>query len=70
MFGRKTIAIGNEPKMTLKVGHDRYNNLIIKELRNKGSLVVFPSYLWHTVHPVTSGRRLSLVLWSSGAPFR
>ena len=49
---------------------DKPNKMIIKELRNKGSLVVFPSYLWHTVHPVTSGRRLYLVLWSSGAPFR
>tara|TARA_B100000214_G_scaffold339676_1_gene285623 strand:+ start:7871 stop:8131 length:261 start_codon:yes stop_codon:yes gene_type:complete len=39
MFGRKTIAIGNEPKMTLKVGHDRYNNLIIKELRVSGDSI-------------------------------
>tara|TARA_R110000824_G_scaffold363530_1_gene551522 strand:- start:810 stop:1004 length:195 start_codon:yes stop_codon:yes gene_type:complete len=36
MFGRKTIAIGNDPKFSLKVGHDRYNNLIIKELRVSG----------------------------------
>jgi hypothetical protein len=39
MFGRKTIAIGNEPKMSLKVGHDRYNNLIIKELRVSGDSI-------------------------------
>tara|TARA_R110000824_G_scaffold172834_2_gene350822 strand:+ start:2886 stop:3080 length:195 start_codon:yes stop_codon:yes gene_type:complete len=39
MFRRKTIAIGNEPKMTIKVGHDRYNNLIIKELRVSGDSI-------------------------------
>tara|TARA_Y100000593_G_C4231570_1_gene297253 strand:+ start:653 stop:847 length:195 start_codon:yes stop_codon:yes gene_type:complete len=39
MFRRKTIAIGNEPRMTLKVGHDRYNNLIIKELRVSGDSI-------------------------------
>ncbi len=49
---------------------DKPNKLIIEELRNKGSLVVFPSYMWHKVHPVTSGKRLSLVLWSSGEPFK
>jgi hypothetical protein len=36
MFGRKTVAINVDPKYTLKVGHDRYNNLIIKELRVSG----------------------------------
>ena len=39
MFGRKTVAIGNEPKMSLKVGHDIYNNLIIKELRVSGDSI-------------------------------
>ena len=39
MFGRKTVAIGNEPKMSLKVGHDRYNNLIIIELRVSGDSI-------------------------------
>lgn len=46
------------------------NKVILKELRNKGSLVVFPSFIWHKVHPVTKGRRLSLVLWNSGEPFK
>ena len=39
MFRRKTIAIGNEPRMTLKVVHDRYNTLIIKELRVSGDSI-------------------------------
>jgi len=36
----------------------------------KGSIVVFPSYMWHRVRPVTSGVRKSLVLWIQGPPFK
>ena len=41
-----------------------------KELENKGDLIVFPSHLWHRVRPVTSGKRLSLVVWFIGPPFK
>ena len=34
--------------------------------REQGSLVIFPSYAMHTVRPVTSGVRYSLVLWLQG----
>jgi PKHD-type hydroxylase len=37
-----------------------------KELKKRGSLVVFPSYLWHRVKPVTKGIRYSLVAWNCG----
>ena len=40
-----------------------------KEILSKGSIVVFPSFLWHRVKPVTSGTRYSLVLWNLGRPF-
>ncbi|MGD8380294.1 MAG: 2OG-Fe(II) oxygenase [Gammaproteobacteria bacterium] len=36
----------------------------------RGSLIVFPSYLPHTVRAVTRGCRYSLVSWISGPPFR
>ncbi len=36
----------------------------------KGSVIVFPSYMWHRVRPVTSGVRKSLVLWIQGPPFK
>ena len=36
----------------------------------KGSMIVFPSYMWHRVRPVTSGVRKSLVLWIQGPPFK
>ena len=40
------------------------------EIRPKGSIVVFPSYVFHRVTPVTRGTRYSLVCWSVGKPFR
>tara|TARA_Y100001963_G_scaffold82113_1_gene113858 strand:- start:214 stop:807 length:594 start_codon:yes stop_codon:yes gene_type:complete len=36
----------------------------------KGSIIVFPSHVWHRVRPVTSGVRKSLVLWVQGPSFR
>jgi len=41
-----------------------------KEILPKGSIVVFPSFVWHRVQPVTRGTRYSLVIWNLGRPFR
>ena len=41
-----------------------------KEILPKGSIVVFPSHLWHRVKPVRKGIRYSLVLWNIGYPFK
>ena len=38
-------------------------------LREKGSLVVFPSFVWHRVTPVTKGIRHSLTTWHLGSPY-
>ena len=43
---------------------------VCKEIRPKGSVVVFPSFVWHRVKPVTSGTRYSLVIWNLGWPFK
>jgi len=40
------------------------------EILPKGSLVVFPSFVWHRVKPVTKGMRYSLVIWNLGYPFK
>jgi len=40
------------------------------EILPKGSIVVFPSFVWHRVKPVTSGTRYSLVVWNLGRPFK
>ena len=41
-----------------------------KEARVKGSVIVFPSFVWHRVAPVTKGTRYSLVIWNLGFPFK
>jgi len=40
------------------------------EILPKGSIIVFPSFLWHRVKPVTQGVRYSLVVWHLGYPFK
>ena len=40
------------------------------EILPKGSVVVFPSFVWHRVKPVTKGTRHSLVVWTLGHPFQ
>jgi len=36
------------------------------EFKQQGSVVIFPSFLWHKVEPITSGKRYSLVMWTLG----
>ena len=40
------------------------------EIRPRGSIIVFPSFCWHRVNPVTKGTRYSLVIWNLGWPFK
>lgn len=40
------------------------------QVRAKGSVIVFPSFLNHRVTPVTQGERRSLVSWIQGPKFR
>jgi len=47
---------------------NRYHECI--EIRPQGSMVIFPSFVYHQVTPVTRGTRYSLVLWSLGKPFK
>jgi PKHD-type hydroxylase len=40
------------------------------EIRPQGSVIVFPSYVYHQVTPVTKGTRYSLVVWFTGRPLK
>ena len=40
------------------------------EILPKGSLVVFPGFVWHRVCPVKKGSRYSLVIWNLGWPYK
>lgn len=45
-------------------GKDRFFEC--EEIRPRGSIIVFPSFVHHCVTPVTSGTRYSLVMWALG----
>ena len=40
------------------------------DFRSMGTILVFPSYLRHRIHPVTAGTRRALVAWFSGPRWR
>lgn len=46
------------------------NQKVIQAPREKGTVIVFPSFVMHRVTPVTKGVRQSIVGWVSGAPYR
>lgn len=47
---------------------DRYHTCTT--IRPKGSVVIFPSFVYHQVTPVTKGTRYSLVCWNLGPPWK
>tara|TARA_R100000900_G_scaffold52978_1_gene42382 strand:+ start:1614 stop:2234 length:621 start_codon:yes stop_codon:yes gene_type:complete len=62
---------GGELEFDLKDGMPGKKNIIkCNEILPKGSLVVFPSHIWHRVCPVKKGERNSLVIWNLGWPFK
>jgi PKHD-type hydroxylase len=46
------------------------NQNIVSASREKGIIVIFPSFILHRVTPITKGTRQSIVGWVSGPPYR
>ena len=44
--------------------------ILTPELKETGSIIVFPSFMNHRVAPITKGTRYSLVAWFLGPPFK
>lgn len=42
----------------------------VDKAKGVGTIIIFPSFMWHQVTPVTKGTRKSLVCWSIGYPFK
>ena len=59
---------GGEFELTVPNPKNIDTSLIYKK-PNVGDLILFPSHIWHKVHPVKSGVRKSLVGWVLGKPF-
>ena len=39
-------------------------------MKKKGTIIVFPSFIYHRLEPVTRGKRYSLVAWFEGPKFQ
>jgi len=52
------------------VEREKQKTKICTEVKPKGSLVVFPSDIWHRIKPIKQGYRYSLVGWNLGEPFK
>jgi len=51
--------------------HSKKDRIItFDDNRSQGSIIIFPSFTYHCVTPVTSGTRYSLVLWCMGKPWQ
>tara|TARA_Y100000401_G_C8324949_1_gene227597 strand:+ start:1138 stop:1758 length:621 start_codon:yes stop_codon:yes gene_type:complete len=62
---------GGDLEFDMRDNSDSKPNIQTNELaRKKGSVIVFPSFVWHRVTPITKGTRYSLVVWNLGLPFR
>tara|TARA_Y100001973_G_C5192606_1_gene331988 strand:+ start:1978 stop:2604 length:627 start_codon:yes stop_codon:yes gene_type:complete len=62
---------GGELEFDLKDGAPGKKHIVkCNEILPKGSLVVFPSFVWHRICPVKKGERNSLVIWNLGWPFK
>jgi PKHD-type hydroxylase len=48
----------------------QYPQFPVDQIKEKGSVIVFPSFINHRVTPVTKGVRRSLVSWIQGPKFR
>jgi len=65
---------GGELEFQFHAEDPQYNKkrtvTVAKEVAPKGSIIVFPSFVWHRVKPVTKGVRYSMPTWHLGWPFK
>ena len=43
--------------------------ITVDDAKDIGTIIIFPSFIWHQISPVTKGKRESLVNWSIGKNF-
>ena len=41
----------------------------VDDAKDIGTVIIFPSFIYHQILPITKGRRESLVNWSVGKEF-
>jgi PKHD-type hydroxylase len=53
----------------IKDKKDLVEVVTVDDAKDIGTIIIFPSFIYHQVLPVTKGKRESLVNWSIGKPF-
>ena len=48
---------------------DLLNIITLDDAKEVGTIIIFPSFVWHQVLPIIKGKRESLVNWSIGKSF-
>ena len=65
---------GGELEFQFQAEDPQFNKVrkikVANEVAPKGSIIVFPSFVWHRVKPVTKGVRYSMPTWHLGWPFK
>jgi|TARA_R110002020_G_scaffold324038_1_gene539846 PKHD-type hydroxylase len=46
------------------------SQITVDDVKDRGTIIVFPSFMYHQVLPITKGKRESLVNWSIGKEFK
>tara|TARA_R110000796_G_scaffold106212_1_gene216601 strand:+ start:1600 stop:2202 length:603 start_codon:yes stop_codon:yes gene_type:complete len=61
---------GGDFEIDLRNNQDGRNIITLDQIKPKGSILVFPSFVTHQVRPIRTGERNSLVLWNLGPPWK
>tara|TARA_R100001369_G_scaffold45821_1_gene72166 strand:- start:337 stop:939 length:603 start_codon:yes stop_codon:yes gene_type:complete len=61
---------GGDFEVDLRNNQNGRNIITLDQIKPKGSILVFPSFVTHQVRPIRTGERNSLVLWNLGPPWK
>jgi len=61
---------GGDFEIDLRNNEHGRNIVTLDQIKPKGSILVFPSFVTHQVRPVRTGERNSLVIWNLGPPWK
>ena len=65
-----TLIVHLSPEQDYDGGELKWNPGFGEVPQTQGTVVIFPSYMPHTVKPVTRGERYTLVAWANGDAFQ
>tara|TARA_R110002126_G_scaffold235620_2_gene379355 strand:- start:395 stop:997 length:603 start_codon:yes stop_codon:yes gene_type:complete len=61
---------GGDFELDLRNNTEGRQIITLDEIKPKGSILVFPSFVTHQVRPIRTGERNSLVIWNLGPPWK